>query len=158
MTCLRKSPYDGIFKKVSKNLHLLFHICHQLDFRTSILFYNNFIRSYISYGAHLYYSLSSASATKPLFNLQKQAFRQVCNPFRKLNSHIKHLVIHGLHARPMFFPYHSSPLILPVPVHMLSKQGNAHLTLQVTVCHLLSRPHATKINYPALTTISLIVT
>ena len=35
----------------------------------------------------MYYSLSSASAIKPLYNLQKQALRQVCMPFRKIISH-----------------------------------------------------------------------
>ena len=85
----------------------------------------------------------------------KLSAKSACH-FEKLFL-IKCLVIHGLHARPMFFPYYSSPLISPVSVHMLSKQGNAHLTLWVTLCHLLSRSHATNINYPALTTISSII-
>ena len=50
-----------------------------------------------------------------------------------------------------------NPQLAMVSEHLLSKQGNAHLTLQVTLCYLLSRPHTTNINDSALTTISLII-
>ena len=78
------------------------------------------------------------------------------NPFKSVNL-IKYSVIHGLHAKPTFYPYHYFPLISLVSVHMLSKQGNAHPALQITLWHLPLKPLATNINYPALTTTSLII-
>ena len=145
-----------IFKKVSKNLRLLFRIRHLLDFRTSICFTT--ILSTPIYHMVLICTSGCPQVLRPnLFTTCKNKLSaKSASHFENLIS-IKCLVIHGLHARPMFFPYHSSPLILPVSVHMLSKQGNAHLTLQVTLCHFLSRPHAINITYPALTTISSII-
>ena len=48
-----------------------------------LFFYNNFIHSYLSYGIHLYYSMTPKSQTKQLYDIQKKALRLVCKPYQR---------------------------------------------------------------------------
>ena len=124
--------------------------CSGTTLTSIILFYNNFIHSYRSYGAHFYYSLFAASATKPLYNLQKLTLGQVCKPFQVCES-FKIISNAWVARKTNVYLYHSFSLISLLSVHMLSKQDNAHLTLQIALCHLPLKPRTTNINYPALT-------
>ena len=98
-----------IFKKVSKNLCILFHIRHLLDFRTSICFTT--ILSTPIYHMVLICTSRCPQLLRPnlLTTCKNKLSAKSASHFENLIS-IKCLVIHGLHARPMFFPYHSSPL------------------------------------------------
>ena len=104
----------------------------------SVLFYNNFIYFYIWYGTYLYYSLSTA--TKLLYNLQKQVLGQ---PFQICESY-KILSTAWVARKTNILPL--PPLSSYFACAMLSKQDNAHLTLQITLCHLPLKPHTTNMN------------
>ena len=142
-----------IFKKVSKNLCILFHIRHLLDFRTSICFTT--ILSTPIYHMVLICTSRCPQLLRPnlLTTCKNKLSAKSASHFEKLNFH-KMLGNTWVARKTNVLPL---PLLSSVSVHMLSKQGNAHLTLQVTLCHLLSRPHATNITYPALITISSII-
>ena len=78
-----KSHILDTSKKLSQNLRLMYNIRHFLSFKTALFFYNNFIHSYLSYGIHLYYSMTLKSQTKQLYDIQKKALRLVCKPYQR---------------------------------------------------------------------------
>ena len=61
----------------------MYNIRHFLSFKKALFFYNNFIHSYLSYGIHLYYSMTPKSQTKQLYDIQKKALRLVCKPYQR---------------------------------------------------------------------------
>ena len=93
-------------------------------------------------------------------NYLKQALHQVCKPSPKLNSHKIIMlgnawVARRTNVRPL--PLLSSYFALVSAHAIKTGQCSSYITLQVTLCCLLSRPRVTNINYPALTTISSII-
>lgn len=76
-----------IQNKISSNLRLFYNIRHLMNFPVAKQFYYNFIHSYLIYGVHLYYPLSTATHTNPLFLLQKKALRLICKDAAKKYKH-----------------------------------------------------------------------
>ena len=73
-----KSHIAHVSNKVSSNLRLFYNLRHLLNFQTSKQYYYNFIHPYLMYGVHLYYPMSPARYTNPLYILQKKALRLIC--------------------------------------------------------------------------------
>ena len=72
-------------------------------------------------------ALCQVCKTSSLPSLQDKPSIKSANHFKSVNL-IKYSVIHELHAKPTFYPYHSFPLISLMSVHTLSKQGNTYIS------------------------------
>ena len=73
--------------KIASNMRLFYNLRHLMDFKTATQFYQNFIHSFLTYGTHLYYALSPANLTDPIYRLQKCALRLVCSQLTRTNTH-----------------------------------------------------------------------
>ena len=102
-----KLLWDDHVAQVSKTLRtnlLLFQKCRPyISRKTALLFYYHFIFCHLTYGIHIYHSLSSAHLTNPLFVLQKRAFRLI--------AHVQNVPAHLISTRNLSL----SLQLLPLP-------------------------------------------